>query len=333
MKIVKFSKKNTDIITIKKNFFFSNKKNLEERVRINKLYLKQPKRKLCKNCNLKLGKAVFKSFGVNYTICKRCCHLNGLNLETKFFLNNLYATDKGKNYYKNYSNQFNQRVKNIYVPKVNFLKQVIKEKINLLDIGSGAGHFLKACEIKHIDAIGLEPSKLMTNIAKNKLKKNKIINISLDEIHEKIASSNENVLSLIGVLEHLEQPTKLLKSFKKSKIKYLYLSLPLFSLSSLIENSFPKVFPRHLSGAHTHLYTYESIIYFAKQFNFQIKGEWWFGSDFLDFYRSLLNSENRNTKIYKQVLDKYFLKNIDSFQNILDKKKISSEVHLILKKK
>ena len=101
MKIVKFSKKNTDIITIKKNFFFSNKKNLEERVRINKLYIKQPKRKICKNCNLKLGKAVFKSFGVSYAICKRCCHLNGMQLETKKFLNNLYSENKGKNYYKN----------------------------------------------------------------------------------------------------------------------------------------------------------------------------------------------------------------------------------------
>jgi hypothetical protein len=329
MKIVKFSKKNTDIITIKKNFFFSNKKNLEERVRINKLYIKQPKRKMCKNCNLKLGKTVFKSFGVSYAICKRCYHLNGMQLETKKFLNNLYSENKGKNYYKNYSNQF----KNIYDTKVNFLKQVINEKINLLDIGSGAGHFLKACEIKNIKAIGFEPSKLMTKIAESKLTKNKIINISLDEIHAKIASSKENVLALIGVLEHLEQPTRLLESFKKSKIKYLYLSLPLFSLSSLIENSFPKVFPRHLSGAHTHLYTYESIMYFTKKFNFKIEGEWWFGSDFLDLYRSLLNSENRDTKIYKQMLDKYFLKNIDSFQNILDKKKISSEVHLILKKK
>ena len=321
MKIVKFSKKNTDIITIKKNIFFSNKKNLKERERINKLYIKQPKRKICKNCNLKLGKAVFKSFGVSYAICKRCCHLNGMQLETKKFLNNLYSENKGKNYYKNYSNQFNQRVKNIYVPKVNFLKQVINEKINLLDIGSGAGHFLKACEIKNIKAIG------------SKLTKNKIINITLDEIHDKIASSKENVLALIGVLEHLEHPNRLLESFKKSKIKYLYLSLPLFSLSSLIENSFPRVFPRHLSGAHTHLYTYESIMYFTTKFNFKIEGEWWFGSDFLDLYRSLLNSENRDTKIYKQILDKYFLKNIDSFQNILDKKKISSEVHLILKKK
>jgi hypothetical protein len=100
----------------------------------------------------------------------------------------------------------------------------------------------------------------------------------------------------------------------------------------LIENSFSKVFPRHLSGAHTHLYTYDSIVYFVKKFNLQIVGEWWFGSDFLDLYRSLLNSKNRDTKIFKQILDKYFLKNIDSFQSILDKKKISSEVHLILKK-
>ena len=63
------------------------------------------------------------------------------------------------------------RVKNIYLPKVEFLKSVIKKKISLLEIGSGAGHFLKACELKNISAIGYETNNDLVNIGKKKLKK------------------------------------------------------------------------------------------------------------------------------------------------------------------
>ena len=70
---------------------------------------------------------------------------------------------------------------------------------------------------------------------------------------------------MINVFEHLVEPDKIMNSFVKSKIKYLYIAVPLFSLSTFIENSFTNVFPRQLSGGHTHLYTEKSINYLAKK--------------------------------------------------------------------
>jgi len=186
---------------------------------------------------------------------------------------------------------YNERVKKIYLPKVTFLKEVIKTKINVLDIGAGGGCFLKALEIKNIDGTGYEPSKYLVNLGNKKIKKNKLINLSLNESYKKVLDSNDaNVLSMIGVLEHLNKPNYILRLFKKSKIKYLYISVPILSLSVLLENVFNNVFPRRLSGGHTHLYTKKSLDFLAKQNKLKIIGEWWFDTDFGDLYRPLLAS-------------------------------------------
>ena len=203
----------------------------------------------------------------------------------------------------------------------------------ILDIGSGAGHFLKALEIKKINSLGLEPNETLVNLGNKKLKKNKLLKTDEKYFKSKILEKNNfNVMSLIAVLEHLNDPHSILKSFSKSKIKYLYISVPLFSLSTFLENSFKKIFPRHLGGAHTHLFTEKSINYLKKKYKLKSVGEWWFGTDFPDLYRSILNSSTYFKNQYVDHLDKNLFSVINQLQNVLDKNKICSEVHLILKK-
>lgn len=329
-KIVKFSKP-YEIEKIKKDFYENNKTNLDFVNKINTIYSRQPKRNKCKNCNTTLRSADFKTFGVKYVFCNKCTHLNGLNEDTDKFINFLYKDNSGKNYSKNYSKDFNDRVDLIYNPKLNFLKSVIKKKnINILDIGAGAGHFLKACENSNIKAYGLEPNKKLCNLANKFLKKNKIQNINLTDLYIFVENTNANCISLIGVLEHLQKPRKLLNSFLKSSANYIYFSVPLFSLTVLFENIHKDIFPRHLSGAHTHLYTEESINFLMSDFNLKIIGEWWFGTDIADLYRQFFikNTFNKN-----HIFDKYLKDNINDLQNVLDRKKICSEVHIIAKKK
>jgi len=334
-KIIQYSKSYKNIADIKKDFYNQNLYNLKKSIKINTEYVKQPLRKICKNCNSKKLVFFLKSFKVSYNLCSNCGHLNGKYQDTSKFARKLYNSQNGKNYSKNYLNDYNSRVKNIYLPKVVFLKKVIKENIKLLDLGSGAGHFLKALEIKKISATGYETSKDLCNLANKKLKVNKINNIKFDNVYNLIEKAkDENVLSLIGVLEHLTNPSLILNSFAKSKIKYLYISVPLFSLTSFIENSFKNVYPRHLSGAHTHLYTYKSLKYLAKNNNLNIIGEFWFGTDIPDLMRSILNSATIiNKKQYLTQFKNLFTNHIDELQSVLDKKKICSEVHMIFKKK
>ena len=86
----------------------------------------------------------------------------------------------------------------------------------------------------------------------------------------------------------------------------------MYSAFTFLENSFPSVFPRQLSGGHTHLYTEKSLNYLAKKYNFKIIGEYWFGTDFPDLMRSLMNTGSiMNKKIYTYDIFKvYCLENL-----------------------
>ncbi len=334
MKKIFYSKNLNDLSTIKKSFLLENQRHLKNTLQINKLYKKNKKRLNCKNCEKKLNKKLFKSFAINYYYCENCNHLNGGYQEDKKFLKKIYNEKKGQNYAINYLKNYNSRLKNIYIPKIEFYKKILKKK-SFIEIGSGLGYLLKAAEKKNIKAIGYETNKIMVTKGKKKLKKNYLMHCDLENIENIILNSRKECLVLIGVLEHLENPNEILRCFKISKLKYLYLSLPLFSLSSIIENIFTKIYPRQLGGAHTHLYTKNSINYFVNKFKFKIIGEWWFGQDFLDLSRSFLNSSNidqKNEKHYHNLVNIYFRNHLNNFQSILDKNKICSEVHLIIKK-
>lgn len=333
-KIVQYGKSYENIYEIKEYFYQDNQKLLASQIAVNKKYAEQLLRRSCKNCNKNSLKKSFKSFFVEYYVCENCSHLNGKYQDSKKFIKYLYQSGGGNNYSSGYTSNFDKRVKNIYVPKVNFLKKVIKENINLIDIGSGGGHFLKALEEKKIKAEGVEISKILTHLANAQLKKNKVTLIKEHELCNIINREGFNVMSLIAVLEHLENPDLILKSFIESNIKYLYISVPLFSLSVFLENSFKNVYPRHLAAGHTHLYTEQSLNYLAKKYNLKIIGEWWFGTDFPDLHRSLaISGSYLNKKNYLNELNKKFYSAINQLQLTLDKKKLSSEVHMIFQKK
>ena len=69
----------------------------------------------------------------------------------------------------------------------------------------------------------------------------------------------------------------------------------------------------------------------VKRFKFKILGEWWFGTDISDLYRSIVINSNFYDEKYLKFFDYLFGSQIDDLQTILDKKKLSCEVHLVLK--
>ncbi len=331
-KIEKFSKNYSDIKTIKSSFYNENSLHLNNRKKIYRQYNEQPNRQKCKNCNSDLKSSFIKIHMVEYSFCNTCGHVNGIHEDTKNFTDNLYYNEEGSNYSLVYKNDYMNRVKKIYLPKIQFLKTVVKEKIKLLDVGCGAGHLVKACELENISAKGIEPSLELVRLGNEFNKNNKIYQTSMEDAYKKILKSDSNVISLIGVLEHVRFPRKILENFAKSNADYLYILVPVFSLSNFIEGITPNVFPRHSSGGHTHFYTNESLNFIAKEFNLNIIGEWWFGQDFADLFRSILISSKNKKQQYQSLLEKYLFNEINNLQNVLDKKKICSEVHMIFRK-
>ena len=51
---------------------------------------------------------------------------------------------------------------------------------------------------------------------------------------------------------------------------------------------FPTVFHRNLACGHTHLYTDASLNWLCREFGFNRVAEWWFGTDVVDWYRSVM---------------------------------------------
>ncbi len=119
-KIVKFSKSYGNILNIKNDFYNNNDSNLKNSLKINNIYKKQPVRKYCKNCGKKNITSFIKNFQIEYKLCQNCNHLNGKYQDTEIFSNKLYNSSGGKNYFKNYLKDYDLRVKNIYIPKVDF---------------------------------------------------------------------------------------------------------------------------------------------------------------------------------------------------------------------
>ena len=334
--MIKYSKSYSNIFKIKEDYIIKNNQELENVIKINRFYKKQKLRSLCKICKKKLKTPLLESFGITYYLCNRCKHLNGKYEDSEKFHNYLYSGTGnklhfGKIYLKNYS----KILKNIHDPKVKFLKNVIKKKINLLDYGSGAGHFVQACIKNKINAWGLEENLQLHKFAKKK-NKGRSLYAKEHNLEELLKELKIDCLSLIFVLEHLRNPHYIFNLFKNSNLKYLYISIPLASPLIYLEHVFPNVYPRLLGGSHTHLFSKESISYLKKKYKFKIIGEWWFGTEFVDLYRSLLvsnKSRNKETlKIYSKQISEIFMKNADALQSVFDRKKLSSGVHLVIKK-
>ena len=330
-KIIKFSKSYQNIFNLKKNFIKFNTLELKRIRKINDIHSKGKKRIKCKNCEKKLHKTnLFKSFGINYKLCRNCGHLNSNFQESEKLHKLLYEKKSNLTFGNVYKNQYMERVDKIYIPKVNFLKEVINKPLNILDYGCGAGHFVYALELKKYKAYGFEINENVKKLVPKKIKKKIFYSGNLIEV---INSNKINCLSLINVLEHLDNPNRILSDFKKSNAKYLYISVPLFSFSVLIEHIFQNVFPKQLGGAHTHLYTEKSLNFLFKKLKLKILGEWWFGTDIADLMRSfIVQNKFYDKTIFNNLLNEFFNNYLDKMQYIIDNKKKSQEVHIILKK-
>ena len=344
MKNIKFGKKSSDVFDIKKNFYTENDILLQKQKKISKLYRNQPLRKACKACDKKLTGYKFKNHKIIYIECKSCTHVNGIYQDTERFSDIIYKSKKvnySGNYKSNDLKNFKIRQKNIYDPKVKFLKSSIKnwKKTKVLVFGCGSGYFVSSLidnGFKNVE--GMDVSKVQIEYGKKifKLLKKKtdlIKFIDNKEVISKIKSTDANCISLIGVLEHLVNLNYFLNAIKfNKKIKLIYLCVPMFSLSSIIENNFQDIFNRHLGGGHTHLFTERSLKKMMNKIKFYELSSWWFGSDFSDLFRSLVvNSKKKNANPLINNLFK--LKNeVDNLQLVLDKKKLSSQVHMILKR-
>jgi hypothetical protein len=246
---LKYSKSSSFYLSTKKDFFTANQEFLEKSIKQNNLYASQPKRDLCKICETPLPSSLdFHSHDVDYVFCPKCSHLNGKFEDTQAFIEKLYISDAGSDYSNNYIDKdFHKRTTDIYIPKVDFLiTSLPPKKYEILDVGCGSGYFVLAALLRNLNATGLDVSKTMVDFGNHQISHHlhtEPLSFENEQgFYNSITKSKANVISAIGVIEHLREPHKFFDALKKSNAKYLYYSVPMFSFSVILENIFTEVF-------------------------------------------------------------------------------------------
>jgi hypothetical protein len=330
----KYSKPSWDLTFKVEDYVSGNDKNLSERMYLNKIYMSQPKRTKCKVCFHSLEDSPwFESFKIKYFMCADCEHLNGEFEDTEEFSNHLYSDLETSTYEKNYSTDFELRVEKIYVPKILHLLESVpltSSEIRLLDIGCGGGHFVKAALENKIDCLGLETNYELVKIGSANVGHNSIKKISnYEDLAKHVEIFKPNVVSFVGVLEHLTDMDSFLKLCRLNDVKYIYVSVPLFSLTSILQCLNEEVFPRQLSGGHTHLFSDKSLRLLLGRHSYHAKSSWWFGSDSMDMQRMLALTLKNRSKNLDLILSKVLTPVIDEIQGALDRSRRTSEVHML----
>lgn len=342
--MIKYGKSFSDIIDFKKSFFEGDAELLKDNIKISEILLSQPIREKCKNCGNKLERVTdFIKQNIPYELCRHCNQLNSFYEDTEAFANSIYVeevTDYAKTYSAESKKIWLERMQKIYLPKAEFLKKIldtegISGEVSITDLGAGSGYFVKALqEVGYKNSKGYEVSQNQVNLSGTMLEGKTVEKIELNQLTEVVKQTKSEVISMIGVLEHLTNPREILKEIAQNEnIKFIYFSVPLFSYSVFFELLVQTHFNRHLSGGHTHLYTNESIDYFCNEFDFSIIGKWQFGVDAMDLYRLNLNRlkslmSAKMIEVYQEKMNAV----IDDIQLIFDKNEFSSEIHVVVKK-
>ena len=343
--MIRHGKPSAALLRHKQSFFEDNDRLLSENRRLAASYAAQPKREKCKNCTAPIAEPSFVKLGVAYSQCPRCGHLNGMHEDTDAFCATVYTDTGGKAYAENYSQQdleaYRRRVKDIYLPKAEFLCDALRDvDLNpaahtIADLGAGSGYFVAAAKECGFRAVqGYEVSEVQVGLADAMIGEGALRRHNLDETVKIASSLEDDIVSMIGVLEHLQHPRDVLGALRDNpKVRFLYISVPLYSMSVHLELAFQNIMQRQLSGGHTHLYTNESIDWMCREYKFERTSEWWFGSDFVDLYRivSVSLESQEDGGVSPGMWADEFLPVLDAMQVELDKRQLSSEVHLFLR--
>lgn len=344
--VEQFGKSIAPLLRHKQEYFRKNDALLENSHRIAVRYAEQPRRVACKNCSAAPASSprIVKQ-EIVYWMCATCGHVNGAYEDTATFGQETYTGHGATNYAANYTAvdraAYEQRCADIYVPKARFLLDaIVKDGGGVIaptfaDFGAGSGYFVHALRTLGADVRGYEVSPDQVAHGNTMLGETLLERVAMCDIEALARDTPRSVVSLVGVLEHLERPTEVMRILGANPaVRHVFITVPLFSPTVFFETAFPKVHPRHLGGRHTHLYTDASLAWLARVGGFERYAEWWFGTDVADLYRSIhvtLTQQQQDPSAIA-LWEQIFLPIVDDLQLVLDRRKIASEVQLVLRK-
>jgi hypothetical protein len=342
----RFGKSYKDILDLKTPFFEDNDKFLQRALKYGRIYTSQPVRLHCKLCGALLPKKpAFVKHAVPYVVCENCTHLNGMHEDTDAFCAAVYTQDGGREYAENYTAEdavaYERRRERIYRPKAEFLVDVIRHHgenptaLRYADMGAGAGYFVSAMtQLGMHDITGFDVSKTQVDLGNWAMRGSTLRLIGLRDTERLCREHAVDVMTFIGVFEHLQRPREVLSGIQKNpRVRYVYVCVPMFGPCVFGEMTFPNIMPRHLAVGHTHLFSDVSLRHMEREFGLERIGAWWFGTDMMDYYRSILVTLQQDPGLVDMVerWRALFGDLVDDTQLAIDRQRKSSQVHMVFK--
>jgi SAM-dependent methyltransferase len=311
-------------------------------------YISASRRIECIICNSPFSSSDFQRNGIEFSFCNCCGHLNGHNELTEALMNETYDSNVSKSIgydkvYIQHLEVFHQAVKNIYIPKANFLSEALTEilpnenlkNLKILDFGTGSGHMVAALnQIGFDNVLGIDPMASTIEYGTKVIGISGLKNVPIHESMSYLKNTDANLVTMICTLPHVANHNEIIEAMVENKnILYTFQKVPMFSLGAILDVLHPRINSRVLSGAHTHLYTDKSLDYLENKYNLERSAEWRFGADSLDLFRHV-EVKARKKFFSQNFLDKFgekFLPVIDEIQLIIDNNNFSSEIHFLWK--
>jgi len=310
-----------------------------------RLYRGGPARAQCKLCAAALAGRLFRRAGIDYSLCPSCGHLNGHYQDTEAY-NLANYDDHGTGHYASiYQDQareaYDRRRQDIYEPKVAFLIDALRaageqpEQLAYADFGAGTGHLVAAMLAKGLTRVaGYEVSQAQVDLGNRMIGRELMAGHGLAETLVLAANVQADVVSSVFHLEHVADPLGLMLALRgNARVRYLLLAVPLFSPATLLQLVFPEVMPRVLGLGHTHLFTPSSLRWLFARAGVETLAEWWFGGDMVDLHRSVGVHLAQKPELAPAApaWHAMILSALDELQLAIDRAKLSSEVHLVLR--
>jgi 2-polyprenyl-3-methyl-5-hydroxy-6-metoxy-1,4-benzoquinol methylase len=303
-----------------------------------KYYLKMSKKfskiskhnqKKCYICSESKSNIICSFFGIKYLKCQKCGHAYTDRRLSNEQLIQYYSKDQ--DYFSNFSadKKLLKLRKQITIPKIKHIKKYSRGA-KWLDIGAGDGTFVSSARSEGIDCNGLEISKSAREHAQKYYK----IKLS-DEPLEEFATKNKekwDVISFIGVLEHMTNPVKALRTangfLKKNGI--VAIEVPNFDCLSTYFQKLTQVPDRHLLPyAHIMVFSQKSAEFMLRSNGFEPISIWYWGMDMIELlkYMKLHDKNFESSELCKILSEK-----LNEMQLIFDRSKMADEFLIIGKK-
>src|SRR3989344_8118868 len=289
----------------------------------------QPELSSCPICKGEKFHYFIEVYKYTYSECESCGHIFMQPPLDSTVVKKLYSGGEGGSIQKLvYLDEelFLKRIEQIALPKIEHCNSIIKEKGLWIDIGCGTGEILTAAQQTGWEVKGFEADAAEVDFARRR---------GMDVEQKYISAENApklkdaKVISLINVLEHINDPAEFLKAITGPLAKgaFVVFEVPRHpSSSSFVNLAFPHLPYRHICPPdHLHIFTEKSIEIMLNGAGLEAVSIWEFGQDAPDFILCAVNNAELEESDFIDQISAL----ANEMQKVVDEKSLSDVIFMV----